>query len=266
MYAPTGQVHVHRLNHRAAGRARDVRVDLLNRPDQRAADATVQLGRLAVGGEPGTHGEYERAWLGKAASHQPGRGGIERGFLRADMHPSRPPQASRHHAAPVVLAAQVSATAHVAPVSSTITCGAGRPAFIFSGAITTNQAGTVTYHWALSNGTHTAARTLTFSGAGTASVVSDSFTPPADTFTGSARIVVTGPVGVTSNAAAFTLSCVHPKLVVTLMSSPPSPASFACGSPRPGFTITGAITASRATAVNISLGALGWHQHRLGDH
>jgi eukaryotic-like serine/threonine-protein kinase len=143
----------------------------------------------------------------------------------------------------------VSAAAHVAPVHSTITCGAGRPAFIFSGAITTNAAGTVTYYWALSNGTRTAARTLTFSGAGTASVVSDTFTPPADTYTGSARIVVTSPVGVTSNTSAFTLSCVNPKLAVTLMSSPPSPAGFVCGTPPPTFTITGAITASRATAV-----------------
>jgi eukaryotic-like serine/threonine-protein kinase len=146
-------------------------------------------------------------------------------------------------------AVAAAALTHVAPASSTITCGAGRPAFVLSGTITTNAAGTVTYHWALSNGTTTAARTLTFSARGTASVVPDTFTPPADSFTGSAKLVVTSPVGVTSNTAVFTLSCVNPQLSVSLMSSPPSPVSFACGSPRPGFTITGAITASRATTL-----------------
>src|SRR5215469_15396449 len=92
---------------------------------------------------------------------------------------------------PTVVAAKISASAHVAPASSTITCGMGRPAFVFSGKITTNEATTVKYHWALSNGTRTAARTLKFGAAGTRPVVSDSFTPPADSFTGSAKIVVT---------------------------------------------------------------------------
>jgi hypothetical protein len=150
---------------------------------------------------------------------------------------------------PTGLALTVGATAQVAPAKSTITCGGGRPAYVFSGSITTNEATPVSYHWALSNGTHTATRTLTFGAAGTRSVVSDSFTPPSDKFTGSAKIVVTSPIGTTSNTATFTLSCVNPELSVTLTSSPTSPASFTCGTTRPAFTITGAITASRATAL-----------------
>ena len=150
---------------------------------------------------------------------------------------------------PIIVAASISAAAHVAPASSTITCGAGRPAFIFSGSITTNQAGSVTYHWAFSNGTHSATHTLTFGGAGTKSVVSDSFTPPADKFTGSGKIVVTGPVGATSNAATFALSCVNPMLAVKLMSSPPSPATFPCGSQRPGFEVFGTIQSNQDTTI-----------------
>jgi eukaryotic-like serine/threonine-protein kinase len=154
-----------------------------------------------------------------------------------------------HGTTPPPAATKVTAAARVSPVSSTITCGAAPTAFTFSGTITTSKAATVSYRWVLSNGTSSPARTLRFSGAGTQGVVPDTFTPAGDNYTGSAVIVVSGPVAATSNTATFTLACANPTLSVVLSSSPPSPASFTCGSPRPGFTVTGAITASRATPV-----------------
>jgi hypothetical protein len=144
---------------------------------------------------------------------------------------------------------KVTAAASVAPASSTVTCGAAPTTFTFSGAITSSAARTVSYHWALSNGTTSPSRDLTFGAAGTQAVQPYAFTPGADSYTGSGAIVVSGPVSAASNTAAFSLSCATPKLAVTLTSSPPSPAKYACGTAAPSFTITGAITASRATSV-----------------
>jgi len=156
-----------------------------------------------------------------------------------------PPTKGAGHAA----ALQLSASAHVAPTAQTIGCGVGAPSFGFDGTITASSATTVTYHWALPDGTSSTARTLTFTGAGTQAVGPDTFTPPADRYSGSAAIVITSPQSKSSNRAAFTLSCTNPNISLTLSSSPPSPDNILCGTAVPTFTITAGITSGQATQV-----------------
>jgi hypothetical protein len=108
-------------------------------------------------------------------------------------------------------------------------------------------AATVTYHWALSNGTTSASQQLKFPAAGTQPVKPYTFTPGTDNDTGSGSLVITSPVAAASNKAAFSLSCTG--LTATLTSSPKSPATFPCGMAIPGFTVTGAITTTQAATV-----------------
>ncbi len=104
-------------------------------------------------------------------------------------------------------AATVTTVAKVSPATQTATsCNVAAPTFTFSGTLTANQAGTVSYHWSLPNGngpTHT----LTFGAAGTEPVAAAAYQPLSDTASGSGSIVVTSPTAVTSNAAAFKLTC-----------------------------------------------------------
>ena len=71
--------------------------------------------------------------------------------------------------------------------------------------VTDSKAGTVGYHWQLPNGSGPA-QTLSFSRAGTQTVTT-TYTPGSDTASGSGTLVITSPGAVSSNAAAFTLSC-----------------------------------------------------------
>jgi eukaryotic-like serine/threonine-protein kinase len=145
----------------------------------------------------------------------------------------------------------ITASASVKPATQTIACAATPPAFTFSGTITSSKAGAVTYHWALSNGTTGAAQHLTFASAGTRPAAPYTFSPSTNKFTGSGSIVVTSPAPAASNKAAFSLSCTQQaaQVTATLTSSPPSPATYLCGSPIPGFTVTGAISAVQAAVV-----------------
>jgi hypothetical protein len=109
-------------------------------------------------------------------------------------------------------AAVVSTVAQVSPATQAVTCTAAVPTFTFSGTLTYNQAGTVSYHWKLPSGdgpTHT----LTFATAGTQAVTAAAYKPASDTASGSGSIVVTSPKAVTSNAAAFKLTCGQPLTV-----------------------------------------------------
>ena len=100
----------------------------------------------------------------------------------------------------------LSTTASVSPASQSLTsCSAAAPTFTFSGMVTDSKAGTVGYHWQLPNGSGPA-RTLSFSGPGTRTVTT-TYTPGSDTASGSGTLVITSPGAVSSNAAAFTLSC-----------------------------------------------------------
>jgi hypothetical protein len=149
------------------------------------------------------------------------------------------------------LAETLAASASVKPATQTMTCGKTPPAFTFSGTITSAAATAVTYHWALSNGTTSAPQQLTFTAAGTQAVKPYAFTPSTDKVTGAGSLVVTSPVTVTSDKAAFSLTCTTAPagLNATVTSTPVSPATFPCGTAIPGFTVTGAITAAQAAVV-----------------
>jgi hypothetical protein len=100
----------------------------------------------------------------------------------------------------------LSATAAVSPASQTLTsCTAAAPSFTFSGTISDNKAGAVSYHWKLPSG-NGATQTLNFAQAGSQTVTAV-YKPASDNVTGSGTLVVTSPASVTSNAAAFTLAC-----------------------------------------------------------
>jgi serine/threonine protein kinase len=112
-------------------------------------------------------------------------------------------------AAPVKLAA----AATVSPASQTLTsCTAAAPTFTFSGTISDNKAGPVSYFWKLPSG-NGATQTLNFSQAGSKTVAA-TYKPASDSASGTGSVVVTSPASVTSNAAAFTVACGQ-KLTVT---------------------------------------------------
>ncbi len=105
-----------------------------------------------------------------------------------------------------IASAALSTTASVSPASQSLaSCSAATPTFTFRGMITDSKAGTVGYHWQLPNGSGPA-QTLSFSGPGTKTVTT-TYTPGSDTASGSGTLVITSPGAVSSNAAAFTLSC-----------------------------------------------------------
>ena len=105
-----------------------------------------------------------------------------------------------------ISSAALSATASVSPASQSLaSCSAAAPTFTFSGMVTDSKAGTVDYHWQLPTGSGPT-QTLSFSRAGTQTVTT-AYTPGSDTASGSGTLVITSPGAVSSNAAAFTLSC-----------------------------------------------------------
>ena len=98
------------------------------------------------------------------------------------------------------------ATTAVSPASQSVTsCTAAAPTFTFSGTITDNKAGPVSYHWKLPSG-NGATQTVSFAQAGSRTVTT-AYKPASDSASGSGTIVITSPSSVTSNAAAFTLTC-----------------------------------------------------------
>jgi Putative Ig domain len=76
----------------------------------------------------------------------------------------------------------------------------------FSGTITDDQAGTVSYYWDLPTG-HTPAQDLVFATPGTQPVVTESIGPSAVNVSEAGRIVITSPREVVSNDADFTVTC-----------------------------------------------------------
>ncbi|HTW02625.1 MAG TPA: serine/threonine-protein kinase, partial [Streptosporangiaceae bacterium] len=117
------------------------------------------------------------------------------------------PKTSTGPTGPITSAA-LSATASVSPSSESLTsCSAAAPTFTFSGMITDSKAGTVDYHWQLPGGSGPT-RTLSFSGPGTQTVTT-AYTPGSDSASGSGTLVITSPGAVSSNAAAYTLTCGH---------------------------------------------------------
>ncbi len=102
---------------------------------------------------------------------------------------------------------QLAASATVSPASETLSsCTAAAPTLTFTGTVSDNQTGTVSYYWKLPSG-NGPVQTLHFAQAGTQTVTTATYQPGSDSATGSGSIVVTSPGSATSNAAAFTLNC-----------------------------------------------------------
>src|SRR6185437_13629838 len=128
----------------------------------------------------------------------------------------------------------LAASATVSPASTKLgSCTAAEPALTFSGTVSDNQAGTVSYYWKLPSGSGPA-RTLIFAKAGSQTVTT-TYKPVSDSASGSGSLVVTSPAGVTSNAAAFTVAC-----GATLTVTSTAPATATVGAAYSGtVTVTG---------------------------
>lgn len=93
----------------------------------------------------------------------------------------------------------------------------------YSGVITTNGPGTVTYKWVRSDGTGEE-RTVTFAAAGSQTVTSGNVTYN-QSGTQWAKLEVTAPNALTSEQAKFTLNCASPA-IVTVVSVNANPTGF----------------------------------------
>jgi hypothetical protein len=133
-------------------------------------------------------------------------------------------------------------TAEVDPEIFTGTCPKSAT---YTGKITTNGAGTVSYRWVRSDGIGET-RTLNFSAAGTQSVanVNMNYTHSATHW---AKLEVLAPNAMTSDQAKFTLNCTSPA-IVTLVSVSINPTAFTGTCPHT-FHFTGIIRTSAAGTV-----------------
>jgi eukaryotic-like serine/threonine-protein kinase len=128
--------------------------------------------------------------------------------------------------------------AAASPASQALTsCTAAEPTITFTGTIADSKAGTVSYHWQLPSGAGPT-QTLTFGQAGTEAVAKATYKPASDSASGSGTIVVTSPGSVSSNAAAFKLTC--PTATPLSVSTTGAPATATIGKAYSGtVTATG---------------------------
>jgi eukaryotic-like serine/threonine-protein kinase len=150
-------------------------------------------------------------------------------------------------------ASQIGASASVQVPPSTTTCPATPPKLTATGSITDTKAGTVTYYWALSDGTNSAPATLTFAAPGTMAVAPLTITPPSDPGSGQAVLVVTSPVAAASAPATYTLACkAAPPLALTATTSvsPASQTLKSCTDAVPTFTFSGTISDNKPGTVS----------------
>jgi serine/threonine-protein kinase len=110
---------------------------------------------------------------------------------------------------------QLGASAAVSPANETLSsCSATPPVFTFSGEISDNQTGALSYYWRLPSG-NGPVQTLDFAQAGTQTVTT-TYQPSGDNTTGSGALVVTSPGSAVSNATTFTVSCTQSSVPSTL--------------------------------------------------
>jgi eukaryotic-like serine/threonine-protein kinase len=150
-------------------------------------------------------------------------------------------------------ASQIGASASVQVPASTTTCPATPPKLTATGSISDTKAGTVTYYWALSDGTNSAPATLTFIAPGTMAVTPLTITPPSDPGSGQAVLVVTSPMAAASNPATYTLKCkAAPPLSLTATTSvsPASQTLKSCTDAVPTFTFSGTISDNKPGTVS----------------
>ena len=197
-------LHRRRLDHRRQGGDGQLLLGAVRRQGLPARDPD-----LRQAGHPGGRAadDHPAASLRLRRSRPRGDQSGRRGLRSRDVHAVlRGPQDAGDRPTGPITSAALSATASVSPASQSLTsCSAAAPTFTFSGMVTDSKAGTVDYHWQLPSGSGPA-RTLSFSRAGTQTVTT-AYTPGSDTASGSGTLVITSPGAVSSNAAAFTLSC-----------------------------------------------------------
>jgi serine/threonine protein kinase len=125
------------------------------------------------------------------------------------------------------------ATTAVSPASQSLTsCSAAAPTFTFSGTISDNKAGSVSYYWKLPSG-NGPTQTVSFTQAGSRTVTT-AYKPASDSASGSGTLVITSPASVTSNAAAFSVTCGQ---ALTLTNHAPATATV-------GTAYSGTVTVS----------------------
>jgi hypothetical protein len=133
--------------------------------------------------------------------------------------------------------AVTSVTASVNPASYNGGCPA---TFQFTAKIKANGPGTVTYKWERSDGATSAPQTAVLSASGL-QIVTTSWTLGKASFSGWERLHVTSPNDLTSNNAAFALTCVP--FAVTAISASVDPPVYTGPCPKT-FKFTGVITAN----------------------
>ncbi len=116
--------------------------------------------------------------------------------------PTNPPTPTNTPTATPIPFAVTSISVSVTPPTYTGACPGN---FTFTGSITANGAGVVTYQWERKDSPPLASATLTFSGAGTQTVTNQWLSAPAGD--GWTRLHVTAPNDLTSTQATFTNSC-----------------------------------------------------------
>jgi large repetitive protein len=170
----------------------------------------------------------------------------------------------------------VSATAAVTPASSKVSCAAAPPSATFTGTIDDAKAGTVTYYWELPTGSGPT-RSLAFGAPGTEPTAPATVTAASDSSTESGTLVVLSPAAVSSNTAAFSVSCTTPAtsgasaptggasaptgssapstapayttppdVTVNLIANWPTPETVLCGSAPPGFEVFATVASNEA--------------------
>jgi Protein kinase domain len=122
---------------------------------------------------------------------------------------------------------EIALSASVRPAAQTVSsCAGAAPSLTAAGSITSKQAGTVSYYWALGDGQDSAAGTVAFTTPGTKAVAPLTITPPALPASGEAVLVVTRPVAAASRPAAYSVSCTLPvKATATASAHATSPAA-----------------------------------------
>lgn len=138
-----------------------------------------------------------------AAQQAPGRPSAGR-----TVHPTVSPAVTATHSARPATAQGLSVTAAVSPGSQTLaSCFDHGATLTFSGTISDDKAGVVSYYWKLPNGSKPA-QTLTFTQAGTRDVaLVTGYDEGWGRASGSGTIVITSPVRLSSNPATFAVTC-----------------------------------------------------------
>jgi hypothetical protein len=125
----------------------------------------------------------------------------------------------------------ISVSAKVTPATTTFSsCSAPHPTLTATGTITAKNPGTVSFYWAMSNGTKTTPVQLYFDKAGSQAanpLTFQAWVPQS----GSVVLVVTQPALAASTAAAYTVSCTPPAQPTAAAATSASKSTSASATP-----------------------------------